>query len=477
MSDIKDFTNKNTVFTGTDGIVVPSGTTGERLGTTTGKLRYNTTTGLAEFYTATGWAGVDAPPTVSSISGTINENTDSTITVTGTGFKTGSVVYIAGAGVSSVERALTTTYVNQTTLTAATNATAVNYVGGASFNVKVLNPSGLSGQLDNAGTVDRDPVWSTASGTIATWIDSGSQTASVSASDADGNTVVYSLASGSLPGNSSLNTSNGAITSSDPSDVATPTTYTFTINATANGQSVGRSFNIIVNPTPNGTTSARAATSVTGLSSYQSTSGTYWIRTASMSSAQQFYVDFSTGSGPWARIWIATSDDINATSGSWVNGQVPNMLTDLTPTFMYAFVNTANDATTQAWFFRLVSDKSNGNWTSFRDSPHPFHGGDGSPLITQINTTQISSGTLYNGYWLRTGISSFGSVCDQGRGGTWGQLCLKSLGQSDTTGGGFSDFPHFATYSVGSQDHCSRSDQSYSATLCTSSRRFAIYVK
>jgi hypothetical protein len=295
--------NTNTVFGGTDAIVVPIGNSDQRSGTELGQLRYNTTTGLAEFYTATGWAGVDAPPTVSNISGTINENTNSTITITGTNFKTGSVVYITGSAVSNVERSLTTTYVNQTTLTAATNATSVNYVGGASFGIKVLNPSGLSGQLDNAGSIDRDPVWSTNAGNIATIADeygSYSPIATVSASDPDGSAVSYSVSSGSLPGNVSLNTSNGQI-SGNPTNVESATTFTFEITATSNGQSTPRSFNIILNPALDGTSSARAATSAANIKSVVGSpeSGVYWLRSTGINSNTPFqvYCDFTLDGG------------------------------------------------------------------------------------------------------------------------------------------------------------------------------------
>lgn len=171
MSNRRDFTNKNTKFTGVLGIEVPGGSTAQRSGSPAlGTLRYNSDQGLAEFYTPTGWAGVDAPPVVTNVTGTINENTDSTITITGTGFKNGALVIIAGTAVSNVDRTLTTTFVNGTSLTAATNATAVNYVGGASFNVKVLNPSGLTGELVNAGAIDRDPVFSTAAGSLGNYV-------------------------------------------------------------------------------------------------------------------------------------------------------------------------------------------------------------------------------------------------------------------------------------------------------------------
>jgi hypothetical protein len=374
MSNRRDFKNKNTKFTGSDGIVVPNGTTsgtGPRPGMPDlGTLRYNTTTGLAEFYTATGWAGVDAPPTVSSISGTINENTNSTVTITGTGFKAGSIVYITGNAVSNVERALSTTYVNQTTLTAATAAGAVNYVGNATFGIKVLNPSGLSGTLDGAGTVDRDPIWSTASGTIATWTDFGSQSASVSASDPDGSSVAYSLASGSLPGNASLDTNTGAITSSDPTDVSSPTTYTFSINATSNTQSVSRSFNIIVNPAGDGTTSVRAGTSAAAIKTLTgtTTNGLYWVKPSGYSTAQQMYciMDGTGGTGGWTLAMNYIPASTSAWGGHiwWGNSQWDTQ---------DGSFNTGNDLTTNqktsaygylghSEIMFVMHNRSNTNW-------------------------------------------------------------------------------------------------------------------
>jgi hypothetical protein len=100
-----------------------------------------------------------------------------------------------------------------------------------------------------------------------------------------------------------LNSSTGAITSSDPTDVASPTTYTFSINATSNSQTATRSFNIIVDPAPDGSTSARAATSATAIKSLTgtTTTGYYWIKNANMSTAVQVYCDMSNDydSGGW----------------------------------------------------------------------------------------------------------------------------------------------------------------------------------
>ena len=69
MSNYKDFRNKDTAFTGTKGIDLPVGTTGQRdTGYGTGTLRYNSTTNLMEYYNGSDWKAVDAPPTITNFS-------------------------------------------------------------------------------------------------------------------------------------------------------------------------------------------------------------------------------------------------------------------------------------------------------------------------------------------------------------------------------------------------------------------------
>src|SRR5210317_63690 len=65
MADIRDITGKNPKLTGTRGVDLPTGTTGERDTTYgSGTLRFNSTTNLMEYYTGTDWKAVDAPPTI-----------------------------------------------------------------------------------------------------------------------------------------------------------------------------------------------------------------------------------------------------------------------------------------------------------------------------------------------------------------------------------------------------------------------------
>ena len=74
--------------------------------------------------------------------------------------------------------------------------------------------------------------WNTNPGSLGTFLTNSVVGLTVSASTNTGGTISYSVTSGSLPVNLSLNTSNGAITGVINNTITTNTTYTFTIRAT-----------------------------------------------------------------------------------------------------------------------------------------------------------------------------------------------------------------------------------------------------
>ena len=292
MADSRDFKNKNTKFTGTEGIEIPSGGTGARGGSpAVGTLRYNSDLGFVEQYNVTGWAGIDAPPTITNITGTINASLDSTITVTGSNFKSGSTITVEGPGVNNVARNVATTFVNASELTFATAASSVNYVGSASFGVRVTNPSGLAYLLDPAGTIDSTLTWNTSAGSLGTLLDSQrGNTITVSATDPDG-AVTYSVVSGSLPAGASLDANNGQITGF--SAVGSDTTSSFTIRATQAGIGVDRAFSITV----------RAPNSASGGSI--TTNGTY--KTHVFTTSSSFTVNSVQTGGMTAEVLVVAA--------------------------------------------------------------------------------------------------------------------------------------------------------------------------
>jgi len=281
---------------GTAGTKVASGTTGQR-GSTAGQIRFNTTTGLAEYYDGANFKSIDAPPTVTAVSPLEVESDiggNVTFTITGTNFGAGAVAKFVGNDATEIT-ASTTTVTNSTTISAViARSSFVN--AKEPYDVKVINGSGLSATLDNQIAVDVSPAWSTASGTLATIIDSATGTHStVSATDADGDTVSYSETGGTVLSTAglTLNSSTGTI-SGNPTDVGASTTYSFNLRASAGGINVDRAFNIIVNPTLDGSTSNKANTSAVAIYNLGiTTNGYYYINLDG--TVRQIYCDMTNG--------------------------------------------------------------------------------------------------------------------------------------------------------------------------------------
>jgi hypothetical protein len=236
--------------TGTEGTKVASGTTAQR-GSTAGQLRFNSQTGLAEYYTGTAFKSIDAPPTVSGVG--VSNITDAQISanydlsISGSGFNSGATVKFIGN--DGTEYASPTVTVNSDTSISARVPTSVTNAN-EPYDVKVTNISGLSATLANAFNVDGKPAWQTASGTLATIYDDLDTThATVSATDPEGDTVIYSETGGTVlsTNNLILNSSTGAITG-DPTDVGSDTTLSFNLRATSGTNTSDRAFNIIVKP-------------------------------------------------------------------------------------------------------------------------------------------------------------------------------------------------------------------------------------
>jgi hypothetical protein len=324
MSNRRDFTKKNTEFTGTDSIIVPKGTTAERSGTELGQLRYNTDLGFLEQYNSTGWAGIDAPPTLTStVPASFDGTAGTSITCNGSNFKSGSTVkFITALGAEL--SAGTTTYVSSTQLTATIPRNILANEG--PLSIKVTNPSGLAATLEEALNSGAGPTWNTAAGTVATVLDSygTAPSVSLSASDPDGGPVTYSLTTGSVPSGMTLNTSTGVI-SGDPVDVSGATQSTFTVAAEDNaGNTASRQFNIIVNPVLDGTSSGRAARSAYHIikqiqaaggssSDWQALTGPLWLDPGNSGSPFQVWCDMETQGGGWT---LAIKWDQNQASSS-----------------------------------------------------------------------------------------------------------------------------------------------------------------
>ena len=244
--DIADFKFENIVDTGTEGTKVATGTSAQR-GSTAGQLRFNSDTGLAEYYDGSQFKAIDVPPTVTAISPTEVASLDvgnTTFTITGTNFQSGVTVKFIGND-GTIITASSVTVNSSTSITAvAPNSSFSN--SKEPYDIQVINTNNLSGNLNDQIYIDNTLTWNTASGTIATITTASTGThATVSATDPDGDTIIYSETGGTVLSTAglTLNSSTGAI-SGTPNSAGT---LNFTLRATANGKNADRAFSITVN--------------------------------------------------------------------------------------------------------------------------------------------------------------------------------------------------------------------------------------
>ena len=232
---------------GTDGMIVPKGTTGER-SNTEGAWRLNTDTGFFEGRNSSSYQSLEPTPSVISANTTevdSNAGGNITIRITGTNFSAGATIKFIGSDATELT-ASTSTFINNATYDAVIARNS--FVNSKEpYDIKYISTTGTTATLDNYINVDTSPTWNTSSGSLGT-IDhtelaGGYTLTALSATDADGDTVAYSQPSGSLPTNLTLNTSNGSWSGTVPGIVNT-TTYNFTGRVTAGGKTTDRSFAI-----------------------------------------------------------------------------------------------------------------------------------------------------------------------------------------------------------------------------------------
>ena len=187
----------------------------------------------------------ETKPTVSSVSPSIITNDATDITITGTDFTAIPRVEIINTATGIWYSANTVTHNSSTSLTV--NVTLP--VDAGTYRIRVENPDGLAG-LSSANflTVSDAPSWTTAAGSLGTV--AGNTNGAIATVAATGDSITYSevtnvLTNSSLA-NCSLNSSTGAITSTDFDGLSTTArTHTFTIRATdAQGQTADRQFSL-----------------------------------------------------------------------------------------------------------------------------------------------------------------------------------------------------------------------------------------
>ena len=179
----------------------------------------------------------ETKPTISSISPTVIENTQTSVTIAGTNFVSVPTVEAIGS-TGAIVRADEVSFSSATSIVAKFTLP----IDGTYF-VRVENNDGNAVRSSSALlTVSDAPAWTTSAGSLG----SNAAGSSVSYTVAATGATSFSKTSGTFPGGVSLNTSTGAITGTE-SGATSETTYSFTIRATdAQGQTADRAFSITI---------------------------------------------------------------------------------------------------------------------------------------------------------------------------------------------------------------------------------------
>jgi len=179
----------------------------------------------------------ETKPTISSISPTVIENTQTSITITGTNFVNGANVEAVGTN-GAIIQADTVTFNSATSISAAFTITT-----DATYFLRIENPDGNAVRSSTALlTVSDAPAWTTSAGSLGTNAAGSAVSYTVAATGA----TSFAVQSGSLPGGVSLNTSTGVISGTE-SGATAETTYNFTIRASdAEAQTADRAFSITI---------------------------------------------------------------------------------------------------------------------------------------------------------------------------------------------------------------------------------------
>ena len=180
-------------------------------------------------------------PIVSSITPDTITNAQTSITITGSNFVSVPQVEFINPSTGIWYVADTVTFNNSTSLTVQTTLTV-----DAQYKIRIENPDGASVLSGTILTVSDAPTWNTAAGDLGTFAGDFSGTLATLSATSDSAITYSEVGSNLTTANVTLNTSTGALTTTDfGGSSTTATTYNFTIRATdAENQTADRSFSL-----------------------------------------------------------------------------------------------------------------------------------------------------------------------------------------------------------------------------------------
>lgn len=251
---IRKVSFENPHFTGNEAARMPVGTTAQRANALTGDLRFNSTIGKLEQYDGSGWRAIDAPPTVTSISPTSIDASDSAdqITITGDNLSTGATVTAIAQNGATIN-ASTVTRNSATELVATFDGTSFDNAQ-EPYSIKVTNNTGLAITLADSLNVNAAPVFvTTTNATVDTIWDRNEDSytnygTALSATDPEGGSVTFSE-SGSVLSSIGVTVNSDGTLSGDPTNLSgNEETKNFTAVASDGTNTTSRTFNLVIRP-------------------------------------------------------------------------------------------------------------------------------------------------------------------------------------------------------------------------------------
>jgi len=183
----------------------------------------------------------ETKPTITSISPSTIDNTESTITITGSNFISGTQVEFINTATGIWYPASTITFNNSTSLTI-----TITLNVDAQYRMRIENPDGNAViSSTNILTVSDAPTWTTASGSLGSFAGDFSGTLATVAATSDSAVTFSEVGSNLATANVTLSSAGVLSTTDFGGSSTSPTTYNFTIRATdAEGQTADRSFSL-----------------------------------------------------------------------------------------------------------------------------------------------------------------------------------------------------------------------------------------
>ena len=184
----------------------------------------------------------ETKPTISSITPSTITNAQTSITVTGANFTSIPRVEALNPSTGIWYNADTVSFSNSTSITVQFTLSV-----DGEYKLRIENPNGLAVlSSTNILTVSDAPTWTTAAGDLGTFAGDFSGTLATVAATSDSAVTYSEVGSNLATANVTLNTSTGALTTTDfGGSSTTATTYNFTLRATdAEGQTADRSFSL-----------------------------------------------------------------------------------------------------------------------------------------------------------------------------------------------------------------------------------------